>query len=176
MTVVYPEGTPTLGNVKVIAVASVADIAAPTTTELAAGVDLSCYLMADGWNPAATQGKGTRARRLCSTRNRETLNPSQWSGPTLRYTHDPQANDAADGNEARELLQEGALLYFFERQGLDAQDDAIAAAERGRVHYLELGEQFEMGDPNDENGEFFVMQETAYVNDGPVTATVAAGA
>lgn len=174
MTVVTPEGTPTLGNFKIVAFPTAASITAPTVANLTAGVDLSCYLLVDGWNPSATQAKGTRARRLCSKRSQETLNATTWSGPTLRYIHDPQGDDDDTGNEARELLQEGAILYFFERQGLDAEDDAITAAERGRVHYLRLGEQVETGDATDENGEFFVMQETAYVNSGPVVAKIAA--
>lgn len=174
MTVVTPEGTPTLGNFKIIAAPSVANPAAPTVAELAAGLDLSCYLLVDGWNPAGTQGKGQRKRRLCSKRSAERLNAVQWAGPTLGYIHDPTTNDAATGNEARELLVEGALIYFLERQGLDAEDEAIAATNRGRMHYLELGEQMESGDATDENGEFYVMQETAYVGNGPTVCVVAA--
>lgn len=175
MTVVYPEGTPTLGNIKVKAVASVAAIAAPklaTEINAATSVDLSCYFYADGWSSTATTAKQTKKRRLCSKRDTEQLHTTTYSIAALKYVHDPQGADADTGNEARELLQEGAKLYFVERHGLDAQDIAFAVADRVRTHHLELGPQIEMPDP-DENGEFYVMQEVAYVNDGPVTGIVA---
>lgn len=177
MTVVYPEGVPILGNTKVVATLAVASLTAPslaTDINAASSVDLSCYLLPDGWNPTGTQGKGTRQRRLCSKATQERLNTVAWSGPTLRYIHDPQGADADPGNEARELLQEDLTVYFIERMGLDAQDDPFTATERVRVHYLRLGAQIPSGDRTDENGDFFIMQETEYVNEGPVDGVVAA--
>lgn len=177
MTVVFPEGTPILGNTKVLATPAVASMAAPSlATEIGAAtaVDLSCYLLPDGWNPTGTQGKGTRPRRLCSKTTQERLNTVAWAGPTLRYIHDPQGADADAGNEARELLVEDATLYFIERMGLDAQDDPFTATERVRTHHLRLGAQIPSGDRTDENGDFFIMQETEYVNEGPVDGVVAA--
>lgn len=176
MTVVYPEGTPTLGNVKVKAVASIADLTAPKlATEIDAGtsVDISCYLYADGWTPSGSTAKNTKKRRLCSRRDVEQLSVTTYSVGALRYTHDPQGADADTGNEARELLQEGTKIYFVERQGLDALDEPFAVGDRVLTHYLELGAQIESND-TDENGEFYIMQEVVYVNDGPKVGIVAA--
>jgi hypothetical protein len=177
VTVVYPEGTPILGNTKVVATAAVADTAAPSlATEIgaASAVDLSCYLLPDGWNPTATQGKGTRPGRLCSKSSQERLNRVTYAGPTLKYIWNPQAADAGAGNEAKELLVEDAELFFIERMGLDAQDDPFTAAEFVVTHKLRLGAQIKSGDRTDENGDFFIMQETEYVDEGPVDGIVAA--
>ena len=177
MTVVFPEGTPTLGNTKVVAVVSVAAPAAPklaTEINAATSVDMSCYLMAAGWNPDATTAKGTKPDRLCSKNKREQLNRTTWTLPDLMYSHDPQANDAAAGNEARELLQEGAEIDFVERRGLDAQSDAFTVGERVRTFKLLLGPQIESGDLTDENGEFYIKQTVVLVTDEPVYGVVAA--
>lgn len=176
MTVVYPEGTPTLGNVKVKAVASIADLTAPslaTEVNAATSVDISCYLYADGWAPSGATAKSTKKRRLCSKSDVEQIDVTSYTVAALRYTHDPQGADTDTGNEARELLAEGTKLYFVERQGLDAMDVDFTVADRVRTHYLELGPQIESID-TDENGEFYIMQEVVYVNDGPKVGTIAA--
>lgn len=177
MTVVFPEGTPILGNTKVTAGVACASLAAPDlSAEILAltSVDLSCFLLPDGWNPTGTQGKGTRQRRLCSKTTQERLNTVTWAGPTLRYIWDPQGAPSDAGNEALELLVEDTNIYFWERMGLDAQDDAWTAGERVRTHYLRLGAQIPSGDRTDENGDFFITQETEYVNEGPVAGIVVA--
>lgn len=177
MTVVYPEGTPTLGNTKVAATVAVADMTAPslgTEIEAATSVDISCYLMDSGWNPDATTAKGTKANRLCSKSEQEQLNRTTWSIPDLMYTYDPQAADEAPGNEAKELLAEGSLVYFIERRGLDAQDEVFAVGDRTRTFLLRLGPQIESGDLTDVNGEYVIKQSVSLETDAPVAGVVAA--
>lgn len=177
MTLVMPEGTPTLGAVKVKATASIANRTAPalaTEINAASAVDISCHLLADGWNASAETAKNTKKRRLCSKADTEQLGVTTFRVAALRYIHNPQATDAAAGNEARNLLKAGLKFYFVERHGKDAQTTAFAVGDRVRSHYLELGPQIEMPDPDD-NGEFFIYQEVAYVSaGGPVVGTVAA--
>ena len=176
MTVVYPEGTPTLGNTKVTAVLSVANLAAPKlATEIGAvtSVDLSCYLMASGFNPTATTNKGTKPRRLCSRRTLEQFNATTYGFDALQYVHNPQGADIAVGNEARKLLKEGVKVYLIERQGLDAQTDTWTVGEFSIGHYIQLGPQIKSGDRTDENGEFYITQEVIYLNDGPVDGIIA---
>lgn len=176
MTIVYPEGTPTLGNTKVKVALAVANMASPslaTEVDAATSVDLSCYFYADGWTPSGSQSKQTKKRRLCSKRDVEQLFTATYTVGALRYLHDPQGADTDTGNEGRELLKAGTKLYFIERHGKDAEDEPFAAGDRVRVHYLEVGEQFESID-TDDNGEYFILQEVAYVNDGPVSGTLVA--
>lgn len=176
MTVIYPEGTPTLGNVKVKAVVSIANLATPllaTEINAATSVDLSCFLQKEGWNPTGSTAKGTKKDRLCSKTSVEQFNRTTYTIPSLRYIHDPQGADADPGNEARELLQEGLKIYLVERHGLDAEDEPFAAADRVRTHYVQLGPQIESTDPDD-NGDFFIMQDVVYVAQGPVVGIVGA--
>lgn len=177
MTVVYPEGTPTLGNTKVAAVVAVADLEAPklaTEINAASSVDISCYLYPAGWAPGATTARGQRMPRLCSKKAQERLNRTTYTIGDLQYVYDPQGADSDPGNEAKELLVEGTKLYLVERIGLDAEDDPFTATEQVVTHYVELGPQIKSGDRTDENGEFFITQSVVYVNDGPVDGVVAA--
>lgn len=175
MSVFYPEGIPTLGNVKVTAVVAVAVLTAPKlATEINAvtSVDLSCYLFPAGWNPTGTTGKGTKKRRLCSRATQEQLNTTTYSLAALQYSHKPQAALVAVGNEAKKFLTPGIKTYLVERQGLDAQTDTWTVGEFSRTHYVQLGPQIPMGDPADENDEFYIMQELVYANEGPVDGVV----
>lgn len=178
MTLVYPEGTPTLGNTKVAILASApadltaiglaADIGAATT------VDASLHLYPAGWAPTATTNKGEKPARLGSKRTLQTFNRTAFDLGDLQYVHDPQEVDSAAGNEVRELLQPGAKVVIVERQGLDAEDDAFAVGDHYIAHYVEVNEQIRSGDRTDENGEFFITQSAIYVNDGPVYGVLAA--
>lgn len=173
MTMVMPEGTPTLGNTKLKAVVAVADQTAPmlaTEIEAVTSVDISCFIYPAGWNPGATQAKGTKPARLCTVTQREALNRVTFNSPTLQYVYDPQGDDSDPGNEAKELLVEGAEIYIVERRGLDA-DDPFAVDDHTRTHHLRTGLQLPSGDLTDENGEFFIMQETEYIED-PVDGVV----
>jgi hypothetical protein len=165
MTMVMPEGTPTLGNTKLKAVLTIADPEAPklaTEINAVSSVDISCFVYPAGWNPAGSQGKGTKPRRLCETGTRDSLNTVQWTAPALQYVHNPQGDDADPVNAAKAILTEGTLIHVLERQGLDADED-FAVDDRTRDHYLRLGAQIPSGDLTDENGEFFIMQEAEYV-------------
>jgi hypothetical protein len=177
MSEFYPEGTPTLGNTKVTAVVSVANLDAPDlSSEIGAitSVDLSCYLFPAGWNPTGTTAKGSKPDRLCTKTKQEQLNRTTYTLPALQYTYDPQGDDSDPGNEAKELLVEGSKIFLVERRGLDATETAWAATQKSRVHYVQLGPQIPMGDPTDENAEYYLMQELVYVNEGPVDGAVSA--
>lgn len=175
MTTVYPEGTPTLGNTKLKAAVAVADMKAPklaTEINAATSVEISCFVYPAGWNPTGAQGKGTKPLRLCTKSQRDSLNRISWTAPTLQYVYDPQAADAAPGNEAKQMLVEGAEVYIVERRGIDS-DAVFATGQHTRTHHLRLGAQIPSGDLTDENGEFFITQETEYISD-PTDGVIAA--
>lgn len=177
MTLVYPEGTPTLGNTKVKATLAVAVLTAPklaTEINAATSVDLSCYLYPAGWSPAATTAKGSKPTRLCSKTEQQQFNRTSYEIGDLQYVYDPQGEPTAEANKAQTLLVEGTKVYLVERLGLDAQTSAFAASQKVRTHYVVLGPQIPSGDRTDENGEFFITQSVIYVNNGPVDGVIAA--
>ncbi len=173
MTVIYPESTPVLGNVKVKAAIAVSDLTAPklaTEINAATSVDLSCAFMASGWTPTTTQGKGTKMRRLCSTADVEQLNPALHQVGTLLYSvGDPQSPES----DIADLMVEGAKLYLVERLGLDAEDP-FAATQKVQTHYVQLGKPYKIYDTTADNGEFHMGVEAVYVNRGPVDGVIAA--
>jgi hypothetical protein len=176
VTLVIPEGTPTLGNTKLKAVLTMASLTAPslaTAINAATSEDISCYVYPEGWAPSMQTNKGTKRPRLCTAQQFEQFNRTTYSWGALQYVHNPQTADASPGNEMREMFVEGLKLYIVERQGLDA-NVAFAATQRVLVHYVELGPQWDSGDVTDENGEFFITQDLIYVNTGPVRGVIAA--
>lgn len=176
MTLVAPEGVPSLGARKVKAVVAVADrTAAKLATEInaATSVDVSLHLRASGWSPTATTNKGQKPRRLGSKRQAEQLNSTTFSLGTLQYVYDPQADEGDPGQEAFDLLKEGTKIDLLERLGLDAESVAFAVGQKTRDHYVNLGPQIPMGDPTDENEEFYISQDVVYVTtEGPVDGVV----
>lgn len=174
MTIIYPESTPVLGNVKVKACVAVADMTAPklaTEINAAGSVELSCAFMAAGWTPTGSQGKGSKMRRLCSKFDVEQLNPVQFTIGALQYsTGDPQSPETS----IVDLMVDGAKLYLVERLGLDAEAVAFAVAQKTRTHYVELGEPIKVYDTTADNGEFYISQEVVYVSRGPVDGVIAA--
>jgi hypothetical protein len=176
VTLALPEGTATLGNTKVKFGLACADLDAPKlATEINAvtSVDGSCFLFPEGWNPTANVNKGTRRRRLCSRNTSEVFNTTQYVLAALQYVHDPQEDDTDPVNDLRALLTQGTKVFAWERQGLDAQSDDFAVGDHSITHHIEVGPQVRMGDPTDENGEYYIMQEVIYVDGGgPVPGVV----
>lgn len=178
MTIIMPDGVPTLGNTAVKAVLAIADMTAPSLAselEAATSVDISLFLSASGWNPQATSNKGTRPSRLGSKTQRESFNRTTYTMGTLSYVFDPQALDTDDANKAKTTLAEGLTIYLVERIGLDAENDAWAVGQRTRTHKVVLGVQSVGGDRSDENAEFVLQQDAIYAAlEGPVDGVVAA--
>lgn len=173
MTVFVPEAVPALGSVKLQAVLTIADLAAPKlATELSAvsSLDLSQFLYADGWTPTLEQGKGQARRRLGSKTNQERLNiPVEQLG-NLQYVFDPQEADTEPVNDAYALLVPGTELYLVQRLGLDV-DDAWAVGQFVNVHRVRLGERAEVAPVEDENADIYITQ--GVINLVPVVRKVA---
>lgn len=174
MTVVFPESTPVLGNIKIKVCVAIADMTAPklaTEINAATSVDMSCAFTADGWKPSKTQNKGTKKRRLCSKSDVEQLNPALNAIDQLIYSlGDPQNPE----DTIATLMADGAKLYVVERLGMDAEDTAFAVGQKVRTHYIELGESYPMYDTSDDNAEFLTCQNAVYVARGPVDGVIAA--
>jgi hypothetical protein len=177
MTLVYPEGTPTLGNTKVAACLTVADLTEPSlATEINAvtSVDGSLHLYPAGWAPTGTPAKGEKPPRLGSKKTLQQFNRTAYDLGDLQYVYDPQGDPSAPSNELMEILVPGTKRVLVERIGLDAEDVAFAVGQKVRCHYVELNDQIPSGDRTDENGEHFITQSVIYVNDGPVDGVIAA--
>jgi hypothetical protein len=176
MTLVVPDGVPTLGAIKVKGVLTIATPASPSlATEInaASSKDISVHLYPAGWTPGDT-AIGTAQRRLGSKSVKQQFNTTTYSIGNLQYIYDPQAVSTAAANVAQTLLTAGILIHLVERRGPDASVTAFAVADKVRDHYVRLGPQIPMGDASDENGEFWIQQAIVYVNaTGPVDGVLA---
>jgi len=161
MTVIMPEGVPTLGNTSVRWVASIADLDEPTLTELTAAapasLDISCFLMEDGWQPGQNVNRASAKRRLCQRTTVERITSTVQTLGDLGYSFDPQAADASDGKKAYTTLTEGKAGYFVERLGLDAKTDAWAADDFVNIIPVTLGPQLIVA-PTDDGAEYQITQ------------------
>lgn len=104
------------GMLKVVWVAAIAIITAPTAAELnnAANVDLSCYLTPDGYSTGADQAT-INDDRLCSTATYE--KPGRTTNSLeVMYVYQPQTPAAVD-NKAYATLLPYAGGYIVERWG-----------------------------------------------------------
>lgn len=161
MTIIMPEGVPTLGNTSVRFVASIADTAQPDIDELTASapasLDISCFLMAEGWQPGQDVSRGSAPRRLCQRSTVERITSTTQTLADLSYSFAPQAAPGADGKKAYETLTEGKSGFFVERLGLDARTDAWAPGDYVNIIPVTLGPQL-IVTPTDEAGEYQVTQ------------------
>lgn len=114
-------------------VPAIADMTAPTTTEInaASGLNISCYLLAEQDGVSGTAEKVRLARLLCETSTTEGLGERQWTLADLMGVFDPQAAAASDSKKAWELFKQGASGYLVRRQGVVA-DSATPEATAGQ--------------------------------------------
>ena len=150
-------GIPVLGNFSVFWVTAIADESAPDlSTDLVTPFDLSCYLLADGWEFSTDSNKATAPRRVCQVNQFERFTTSTYKLKDLRYIIQPQAAAASDGKDAYETLTAGTNGFFVERLGMDP-DTALAAGQFVNVIPATLGDQTIMGGDGD-NDDFIVFQ------------------
>lgn len=144
------------GNDLVLWVPAIADIEFPALSELQAGgvFDATCYLAADGWNPAMTED-AVNDNRLCSRLNFQKRGREGWALP-LMWVFNPES---PSDDEARATFVPDATGYFVERPGRDHQE-AVDAWDWVGVWAVELGKPQITG--RTANG-VFLMSQNAYL-------------
>ena len=158
MTVLFPEATPVLGNLKVLVADAVATGTAPDlSSEIGASgsLDISCYIRS--WNVDVTTNTGTAPSRLCSTLDLPQTGKSSMPAIELRYVYDPQADDTTDENKLKAKLVEGTELYVVVRKGLPFAT-AFAAGQQTEVYKVRVGRQNRVTSGDDEYAEFEISQ------------------
>lgn len=176
MPVTIPESTSSFGNLSlVILSAEPTSLTAVTTAQITAGVNVTCHMFGD-WLPTATTNKVDRQRRMCQTKTTQALGTTTHETPALQYSYNPQSvGDAgADGNEAYEVLPEGAVVYLLQRLGKSGTSDLVTG-DKYRLFPVDLGPQIPGVSSEDEGGEFVINQEVSFADgfDGPIDGEVA---
>lgn len=176
MTLTMPETTDSFGNISLVVLTTKpTNLASIPLASITAGKNVSCHVYGD-WLPTASTEKATRQRKMCQTKQTQSLGSSTWETPALQYSYIPQSvgTAGASGNEAYEALPEGATRYGVQRLG-KASGSAFVAGDKIRLWPLELGPQVPGVSSEDAGGEFVINQETAFASgyDGPVDGVVA---
>lgn len=93
------------------------DPAAPTITELNAGIDLSCKVLSENFLFGATDSDKIAEKALCDTANSNALGASNYqAGFTLWRQFDVAGGFDVDEDEAFEALKEkGTEVYLYAR-------------------------------------------------------------
>lgn len=120
-----PTGVPADGSLKVLFVPVIADPANPTAVALTAGgvLDLSCYLVGGGYNPA-TDEQAIVDDRLCSRQTYE--QPGRYTDSLeIGYVFNPKS---PANNQAYLALPAGTTGFIVARWGV-AFETGIAAGD-----------------------------------------------
>ncbi len=115
------------GNIKVVFVPAIANQAAPTTTELNAGTDLSCLIMGDGLDIGGDEGV-VSAPKLCETTVSEQPGRSKT---TIKLTC--VRKSVAVEDIAWTTLQRGLAGFLVVRRG-PTYSTAWASAQKVEVY------------------------------------------
>lgn len=159
--------TPADGHVLVKIVPAVADLEAPTLTELnaAGAVDISCYLTSDGYNPSVDEQVATD-ERLCSIQTFE--QPGRVSNSLdLTYIDNTNSPNEATDNKAKETLVPGSTHVLMVRRGLP-YEDALAAGQKVTLFPIKPGQYNEL---TPEANSVLKISQKQFVT-GPVARSV----
>ncbi|MCG7285360.1 hypothetical protein MHY85_05140 [Cellulomonas sp. ACRRI] len=131
--------TPADGNVKTV-IATIANAAAPTVTELNAGtaVDISCYITAGGFVLGQDQAPIADDRE-CDTFTAEQPGRKSYSGSSITAIDNTNTVNEATYNDANDALTEGATVKIARRYGLPHTTDFVATTQKTDVIVAVVG-------------------------------------
>lgn len=176
MSVLFPELISAPGQLKLALVDSIADLAAPKlATEINAvtSLDISCFVISEGWGPNSDQAKGTAPRRVCTVASQETLGTASETLPDLLYAWDPQGAGTVDANKLYTKATPGTTKFIVARYGL-VYTAAWAVGQFVDVHKVKFGVYNPQAPIGDDNGVLHMKQ--ALINVTTVTRKVALAA
>lgn len=154
------------GNTRYDWVAAIADTSAPSAAALNAGVQLSCYLTDDGWQPGMEQ-QAIVDNRICSTQDFEGAGRYKRS-LAIKYVENPTVPAS---NLAYSTLIPGTLGFVVERRGVPV-DTAYAAAQKVTVWPVQVGQR--QPQPPEANTKLKQMQNMYVTASVVIDAVVAA--
>lgn len=113
-------------------VSTIADIAEPSPTEVAAGTDLTCFLTKDGLNPGGSTN-GVDAGSLCSDIDAQVAGSKSYQATLKGYRY------VAGDDDFWDLCAHRTAGYLVVRRGV-AYGDAWANGDAVEVYQCQMGE------------------------------------
>lgn len=155
------------GNTRVSFVPTIADIAAPTTTELDAGTDLQWVITADGLIGFEASTAEVDNSALASKFDTKDIGRGSFSGTMLRLKRQ------SGTDTVRETLVRGTSGYITIRRGVD-EATAWTAAQGVEVYPVRIGTRRNL--PPEMNSVEKYEVPTVITSEPELDAVVAAGA
>jgi hypothetical protein len=127
--------------------------AAPTATELNAGIDLSCDILTSDFTWGATDSDKIAEKALCDSGNSNAIGASNYAGGFTLWRKFLTAGGFDDANETgwTAVKEKGATLYGYARQMDKDSTDVWAATDE-----IYLGAEFITDTPQRTDGTGFV--------------------
>lgn len=149
------------------------DPLAPTTTELAAGLDASCNILSSDFTLSPTDSDKIAEKALCQEGNSNALGPSNFTAglTVFRYIDTGVAEDPED-DVFQALKAKGARVWIAMRQTDKKSTVAWAATDEVDVYEV-ITDNPQM--PSDQAG-YIKRRVPLEVQDAWLNGTVAAGA
>jgi len=151
-----------------------ANPAAPTATELNAGIDLSCDILSSDFTWGATDSDKIAEKALCDEGNANAIGASNYAGGFTLWRKFLTAGGFDDANELgwAAVKEKGATLFGYARQMDKDATAAWAAADE-----IYLGAEFITDTPQRTDGSGFVKYRVGVeIQRGYPFVEVAAGA
>lgn len=161
-----PPGFLADANIRAWFVPDLADPTEPSIAELAAGIDITCYLTAQ-LAPNADVATVTDDR-MCLRQVLEAPGSVTYSIDELMYVYDVQ-NPASVSNELYAAVPRGTTGFIIIRYGIDVDVAPVAATQFVDVYPVEWGPQIKM--PGERNTKAKVRQKPFVT--GPMQQDVA---
>jgi hypothetical protein len=151
-----------------------ANPAAPTATELNAGIDLSCDILTSDFTWGATDSDKIAEKALCDSGNSNAIGASNYAGGFTLWRKFLTAGGFDDANETgwAALKEKGTTLYGYARQMDKDATETWAATDE-----IYLGAEFITDTPQRTDGTGFVKYKIPVeIQRGYPFIEVAAGA
>lgn len=144
--------------------AGIANMAAPTLAEIAAGTDITCFLTKDGLNPGGSTNKVDQGT-LCNRVDGQTVGSVGYDMSLKGYR-----DNGAGGDDFWDLAVWGSEGFLVVRRGIPFAT-AFAAGQKVEVYQSQMGEPVPASSAANANQALDLAMAVA---DAEIKATVAA--
>ncbi|HEY5482831.1 MAG TPA: hypothetical protein VIK31_03330 [Propionibacteriaceae bacterium] len=169
ITDVFPVGVMSPGNNLAVAVPTLTTPTAPKMADIAAtALDMTDYIMADGWAMKFDQARDDDTR-LSDSSKRETFGIATIAMEEISYIFNPQGTGTETGNKMPSVLIPDTSIYIVIRLG-KARATALAIADIVDVYAVQLGKSAQFPQPA---GKYLRTIKTSFTKVANAIALVA---
>lgn len=176
---IKPAKKASLGRDSYWLVPAIADLSAPTATEVnaATGINITCFLLNDQEGLTGTTERVTLPMLLCETSTSEGIGTTTFSMADLRIVLDPQADSSHNDKKAFEKIRDGYTGFVVRRQNVDAlSDGAVATGQFVDAAPIQIGLAIPGKSSNDASGIYTATAAVAVTGTPALNVEVVAGA